>query len=129
MQIEKFLVELDKLNPDNEILSNIQLQAIEIKCDQAFRLFNDKLTDLGDEDAIRYLTKAIENCPGFVKAYDSLGYLYLKTGETQKAIENLSKAADLGSLNHNSYYLLASLLYKKGEHNEAHKYIEKSSHS
>jgi tetratricopeptide (TPR) repeat protein len=126
LQIENFLVELEKKNPGNLMLSEFRNQVGKMKCDEASRILETQLNESDDAIAIKYLKKAIGYCPGMVEAYDTLGNIFLKKGEKSKAIEFLTTASDIGSTKHDSYFLLAELLYKKGDYNEAHKYIKKS---
>lgn len=58
LQIENFLVELDKRNPGNQTLSEFRNEVSKMKCDEAARILETKLTDSDDADAVKYLTKA-----------------------------------------------------------------------
>ena len=69
---------------------------------------------------------AINLCPGFIRPYELIGNLYRKDGETEKAIEYFTKAAELGSTNYKLYYILASLLFEKGDLDEASRNLNKS---
>ncbi|NNK84856.1 MAG: hypothetical protein HKO91_04815 [Desulfobacterales bacterium] len=74
----------------------------------------------------KYWQKAIELCPGYIRPYELLGNFYRKQGEADKAIELFTNASELGSRNHKLYYLLALLLYQKGEIDLAARQIDKS---
>ncbi|MGD8983971.1 MAG: caspase family protein, partial [Desulfobacteraceae bacterium] len=68
---------------------------------------------------------AINLCPGFIRPHELLGNLYRKDGETGKAIEYFTRAAELGTTNHKLYYLLARLLFEKGNMDEASRNLNK----
>ena len=69
---------------------------------------------------------AINLCPGFIRPYELIGNLYRKDGETKKAIEYFTQAAELGTTNYKLYYLLASLQFQRGDLDEASKNLKKS---
>ena len=77
-------------------------------------------------DAYRYYKHAIDLCPGFIRPYELIGNLYRKDGKTETAIEFFTKAAELGTTNYKLYYLLASLLFQKGDLDEASRNLKKS---
>jgi len=95
-------------------------------CDKALHLYTKSRLVTTESAAIQQYEKVIQLCPGFIRSYELAGNLYRKMGQTDRAIDYFSKAADLGSDNHKLYYLLADLLYEKGELNEAARQIAKS---
>ena len=95
-------------------------------CDKAIHFFW-KGRQMGDnEQARKHYQKAIDLCPGFIRPYELLGNLYRKEKKTEKAIAYFNKAAELGTTNYKLYYLLASLLFEKGDLDEANRNIKKS---
>ncbi len=95
-------------------------------CDKAYSLFSSGMLSKKDEDAARFYAQSIELCPGFIRPYELVGNWHRNKGEIDKAIDFFSKAATLGSTNHKLYYLLADLLFKKGNVDEAHRHLSKS---
>jgi hypothetical protein len=75
---------------------------------------------------MHYYEKAIRLCPGFIRPYELAGNLYRKRQQRDKAIDYFLKASQLGSNNHKLYYLLASLLFEKGDIDEASRHLQKS---
>ena len=67
------------------------------------------------ERALQFYIEAITLCPGFIRPYELAGNLYRKKGQHEKAIEFFTKAAELGTTNYKLYYLLADLLFQKGD--------------
>jgi tetratricopeptide (TPR) repeat protein len=55
-----------------------------------------------------------------------VGNLYRKENQNDTAITYFKKAAELGTTNNKLYYLLASLLFEKGDLDEADRNIKKS---
>ena len=95
-------------------------------CDKAIHFFW-KGRQMGDnEQARKHYQKAIDLCPGFIRPYELLGNLYRKEKKTEKAIAYFNKAAELGTTNYKLYYLLASLVFEKGDLDEANRNIKKS---
>ena len=76
--------------------------------------------------AYRFYHEAIRLCPGFIRPYELLGNMYRKEGETELAIDFFTKAAELGTQNYKLYFLLASLLFEKGDLNEAARHLDTS---
>lgn len=95
-------------------------------CDKAYTLFSSGVVSKKDEDATRFYSQSIGLCPGFIRPYELVGNWHRNKGEIDKAIDFFSKAATLGSTNHKLYYLLADLLFKKGNVDEAHRHLTKS---
>jgi len=94
-------------------------------CDKAYALFSKgRFSD--KRYSMKYYLEAINLCPGFIRPYELIGNMKRKKGETEKAIEFFINAAELGSANHKLYYLLASMLYEKGDLDMAHRYLNKS---
>ena len=86
---------------------------------------------LGDFDSDRKQArqnyqKAIDLCPGYIRPYELLGNLYRKENQKDTAITYFKKAAELGTRNHKLYYMLARLLFQKGDLDEADRNIKKS---
>ena len=94
-------------------------------CDRASAEFADARMRKS-EQAYPFLMKAIALCPGYIRPYELIGNYHRKKAETDKAIEYFTRAAELGSTNYKLYYLLASLLYEKGDLDEASRYLNKS---
>ena len=95
-------------------------------CDLAQTLKTQAAVTRNKTEKMRLLEKAIRLCPGYIRPYELLGNEYREAKEDEKALQLLSKAADLGSNNHKLYYLLASLLYKKGDLDMAFRYLSRS---
>ena len=95
-------------------------------CDRAQHLFFAAQNFMQkDRAALNYL-KAIGLCPGFIRPYELIGNYYRKEGYNGKAIEFFTKAAELGTTNYKLYYLLATLLFEKGDLDMAHRHLNKS---
>ncbi len=95
-------------------------------CDKAQSLMTKSLFGSQKKRAYQYNMEAILLCPGLIRAYELVGNIHRKADQTEKAIEFFSKAAELGTTNYKLYYLLANLLFEKGDMNESSKYLEKS---
>jgi tetratricopeptide (TPR) repeat protein len=95
-------------------------------CDKALSLFSVGMAHKSDEDAARFYMQSIELCPGFIRPYELVGNWLRNKSEDEKAIGYFSKAASLGSTNHKLYYLLADLLFRKGNLDEAYRQLTKS---
>jgi hypothetical protein len=114
----------------------IQISAIEASpsdrvedpygCDKAvhYRILGE--FDSDRDQARQNYHKAIELCPGYIRPYELVGNLYRKENQNDKAITYFTKAAELGTKNHKLYYLLASLLFQKGDLDGANRNIKKS---
>ncbi len=95
-------------------------------CDKALSYFWKGKYASQKVRAYRFYEVAINLCPGFIRPYELLGNLYRKDGETEKAIEYFTKAAELGTTNYKLYYLLAMLLFEKSDLDEASRNLNKS---
>ncbi|MBC8176018.1 MAG: caspase family protein [Deltaproteobacteria bacterium] len=95
-------------------------------CDRAQHLFFAAQNFMHKDRAAHNYLKAIRLCPGFIRPYELIGNYYRKEGFNGKAIEFFTKAAELGSVNYKLYYLLASLFYKNGDLDMAHRHLNKS---
>lgn len=95
-------------------------------CDKALSIFWKGKYTHQKAQKYRFYEVAINLCPGFIRPYELIGNLHRKDGETQRAIEYFTKAAELGSTNYKLYYLLASLLFEKGDLDEASRNLNKS---
>ena len=99
------------------------------ECDRAVSIFFKGYYSNNKESAYRFYMTAINLCPGFIRPYELVGNYYHKEGHNDKAIEFLTKAAQLGTSNYKLYYLLASLLFEKGDLEQAGKMLYQSHHS
>lgn len=95
-------------------------------CDKALSIFWKGKYTHQKARKYRFYEAAINLCPGFIRPYELIGNLYRKDGETERAIEYFTKAAELESRNYKLYYLLASLLFEKGDLDEASRNLKKS---
>jgi len=95
-------------------------------CDKALSIFWKGKYAPSPSVAYRHYEIAINLCPGFIRPYELIGNLYRKDGEMEKAIDYFTEAAELGTKNYKLYYLLASLLFEKGDLDEAGKNLNKS---
>jgi tetratricopeptide (TPR) repeat protein len=94
-------------------------------CDKALPIFWKGKYTYEKARKYRFYEVAINLCPGFIRPHELLGNLYRKDGETGKAIEYFTRAAELGTTNHKLYYLLARLLFEKGNMDEASRNLNK----
>lgn len=95
-------------------------------CDKALSLFSVGMAHKSDDDAARFYMQSIEFCPGFIRPYELVGNWLRNKREDDRAIDYFSKAASLGSTNHKLYYLLADVLFQKGNPDEAQRQLTKS---
>ena len=95
-------------------------------CDRAQHLFFAAQNFMYKDRAAHNYLKAIRLCPGFIRPYELIGNYYRKEGFNGKAIEFFTKAAELGTTNYKLYYLLATLLFEKGDLDMAHRHLNKS---
>jgi tetratricopeptide (TPR) repeat protein len=95
-------------------------------CDKALSIFWKGKYTHQKARKYRFYEVAIRLCPGFIRPYELLGNLYRKDGETEKAIEYFTQAAELGTTNYKLYYLLANLQFQRGDLDEASRNLEKS---
>jgi hypothetical protein len=95
-------------------------------CDKALSIFWKGRYAASETQAYRYYEAASQLCPGFIRPYELMGNIHRKHGRAEKAIELFSRAAELGTTNYKLYYLLASLLFEKGDLDEADRNIKKS---
>jgi len=95
-------------------------------CDMAIHVFWEGRMAQDKDQARQYYQIAIELCPGFIRPYELVGNLYRQENQNDTAISYFKKAADLGTSNYKLYYLLASLLFEKGDLDEANRNIKKS---
>jgi len=106
-------------------LGNPALQAEE-GCERAPHLTAKARFAKDKTRAVQLCLDAIESCPGYIRSYEILGNLYRNEGKKDPAIAAFTKAAELGSNNYKLYHLLASLLFERNEHDEAHRHVMKS---
>jgi len=95
-------------------------------CDKALSLFSVGMAHKSEDDATRYYKQSIDLCPGFIRPYELVGNWFRNKREDEEAIVYFSKAASLGSKNHKLYHLLAELLFRQGNLDEAFRQITKS---
>jgi tetratricopeptide (TPR) repeat protein len=93
-------------------------------CDKALSIFWKGRYAANDTEAYRNYEAATILCPGFIRPYELMGNIHRKEGRAEKAIEFFTKAAELGTTNYKLYYLLASLLFEKGDLDEANRNIK-----
>ncbi len=95
-------------------------------CDKALSIFWKGQYSANETAAYQNYEIAIQLCPGFIRPYELMGDIHRKEGRPEKAVEFFTKAAELGTNNYKLYYLLASLLFEKGNLDESSRYIKKS---
>ena len=95
-------------------------------CDKALHFFWKGRMSSDEGQAQQYYQEAIELCPGYIRPHELLGNLYRKENQNDQAILYFTKAAELGTTNYKLYYLLARLLFEKGDLDEADRNIKKS---
>ena len=96
-------------------------------CDKALHFFwKGRLESADADQARRYYQEAIDLCPGYIRPYELVGNLYRKENQNDTAITYFTKAADLGTTNYKLYYLLAGLLFERGDVDEANRNVKKS---
>ncbi len=95
-------------------------------CDKALSVFWKGRLSPAKDQARQYFQQAIELCPGYIRPYELVGNLYRKENRNDTAITYFNKAAELGTTNYKLYYLLARLLFEKGDFDEADRKIKKS---
>ncbi|MEW6664482.1 MAG: caspase family protein [Thermodesulfobacteriota bacterium] len=95
-------------------------------CDKAYAVFSKGRFGASGNVTIEYYLEAIQLCPGFIRPYELVGYWHQQKGEKEKAVAYFNKAAELGTTNHKLYYLLAGLLFEKGDVNGASKNLNKA---
>ena len=64
--------------------------------------------------------------PDYAEAYDNLGWLYDRLGETDRAIDALTHSIELKSDNGWAYYQRGRMLFKKGDGDSALRDAEKA---
>ena len=95
-------------------------------CDKALHYFWKGRLSSSNEEGRPYFEKAIELCPGYIRPYELAGNSYRLENRNDTATIYFKKAAELGTSNYKLYYLLASLLFEKGDLDEAARNIKKS---
>lgn len=95
-------------------------------CDKALSIFWKGQLSENEAQAYRNYHLATELCPGFIRPYELMGNIHRIEGRADRAVEFFTKAAELGTTNYKLYCLLASLLFEKGDLDEASRYIKKS---
>lgn len=95
-------------------------------CDRApHYLIKGKMAE-DKEETLRSYLKAIKLCPGYIRPYELAGNLYREQGRADQAVLYFKKAAVLGTANYKLYFLLASLLFEKGDLDGASVYLKTS---
>ena len=92
-------------------------------CDKALHVFWKGRLEFDKNQARQYYQEAIELCSGYIRPYELVGNSYRKENQNDRAIAYFTKAAELGTTNYKLYYLLASLLFEKGDLDEADRNI------
>ena len=95
-------------------------------CDKALHVFWKGRMEPDKDQARQYYQEAIDLCSGYIRPYELVGNSYRKENQIDKAIDYFTKAAELGTTNFKLYYLLARLLFEKGELDAADRNIKKS---
>jgi hypothetical protein len=108
------------------VLSGLSTVYASSDCDKALSIFWKGRYSASKTVAYRNYETAIRLCPGFIRPYELMGNIHRKDGRTEKAIEFFTKAAELGTANYKLYYLLARLLFDKGNVDEASRNIKRS---
>ena len=93
-------------------------------CDKAIHVFWKARLEPDKNQPRQYYQEAIGLCPGYIRPHELLGNLYRKENQNDKAILYFTKAAELGTTNYKLYYLLASLLFEKGDLDKADRNIK-----
>ena len=107
----RMLVELDPNNMDAQLQLASALEKEE-KPKEAIAIYEQLLTKIKKEDSL--------------PLYKTLGYLYSKTGQTEKAIDSYLKAADVDKKDVNLFYNLSYLYEKNGQKEKADYYLAKA---
>ena len=95
-------------------------------CDKALHVFWKGRMAPDINQARQYYQEAIELCSGYIRPYELVGNSYRKENQNDKAIDYFTKAAELGTTNYKLYYLLARLLFEKGDLDAADRNIKRS---
>ena len=78
--------------------------------------------DIDVNKALELSKKAVEKMPEIASYRDTLGYAYLKTGDVEKAFENLLFAYKKAPLNPDICLHMGDLYFKKGDFEKAKEY-------
>ncbi|MGI8789006.1 MAG: tetratricopeptide repeat protein [Pyrinomonadaceae bacterium] len=78
-----------------------------------------------DKTAVERFTEAVRIYPQFAEAYDELGTLYLKTGETNKAEDAIRRTLQFNEKNMNAQLNYGIVLLNQRKMYEAEKQLEK----
>ena len=95
-------------------------------CDLAPHYFNKGKFTRDEQQSLQHYEKAIEVCPGYIRPYELIGNIYRKQKNKDSALSYFEKAAELGSKNHKLYYLMALLVFEKGDLEDANRHINRS---
>ncbi len=95
-------------------------------CGEALHLFWKGRMAEDNVEARQYFQETIKLCPGYIRPYELAGNLFRKENKPETAIAYFQKAAELGTTNYKLYYLLAHLLFEKGDIAGADHNIKKS---
>lgn len=71
-----------------------------------FTLANMAFQDDDQEEALKYYSTAVKKFPSFQRAWKNMGLIYVRQAEYAKAVEALTKAIELGSIDGYSFGLL-----------------------
>ncbi len=95
-------------------------------CDRAPHFLWKGRMQNDNDQARQFFMEAIDSCPGYIRPYELAGNLFRKENKPETAIAYFQKAAELGTTNYKLYYLLAQLLFEKGDITGADYNIKKS---
>ena len=104
------------INPNNWLAAN----------NLAFLINESATTGKGLDEALYWAQRAERIKPGEATVLDTLGWIYLKKGETDKAVAELARARAMAPWSRTVNYHLGMGLYKKGDKAGARKYLEKA---
>lgn len=95
-------------------------------CDKAPHFLWKGRLETDNDKARQFFKEAIDSCPGYIRPYELAGNLFRKEKKPETAIAYFQKSAELGTTNYKLYYLLALLLFEKGDIAGADHNIKKS---
>ena len=108
------------------VFLNSEFARASSECDKALSIFWKGRNSANDAQAYRHYEISTQLCPGFIRPYELMGNIHRKEGRVEKAFDLFNKAAELGTTNYKLYYLLAHLLFEKGDVAAADRNIKKS---
>ena len=122
-------VEYFKDDPEKGV--NLAKKSLEVddsaKVSQSYNLLASMMFKSGKiEEAVKFLTKAIELNTKNIEAYMTLGHHYLTQRKTQKALENFNKVLKIDSTEIKVYELIGQAHLVEKAYTEAIKSLEKA---